>query len=698
MASQSTAGLSLTTRQPWVSQLVELLSSMRFAISALAIVSIASAIGTVLQQNQPPINYINQFGQFWAEIFGALALYSIYNAPWFIGVLGFLLASTSLCVIRNTPKMVAEMRSWRDKIREQSFQVFPHRADAASTLAPQAAAERAVQWLHEAGYKTKQLPRDGAILIAAKRGAANRLGYIFAHAAIVIVCVGGMLDSDLPLRMQMLFGDKQPMRLSEPVDTVPASGRLAADNPSFRGSVLIPEGKSSDVAIVNWRDGSFLQDLPFDITLKRFVIDYYPTGMPKLFASEVTVRDKETGKQFDANIQVNHPLHYKGLVVYQSSFDDGGSKLKVKAFPMKGPLSKPLDLEGVVGESLPLTNGADKLRVEFTGFRAINVEDMGRADGAQEATDKKFKESVASVLSSATKSHSDKPLKNVGPSLQYKLRDGAGQAREFNNYMVPVELDGVWVFLAGVRDTPSEPLRYLRIPADSERSLAEFSRIRAAVANPELRQKAARRFADRAAPQAPNRAELHEQLRASAAKALDTYAERGFESLAAMLEKTVPSGDQERAAEVVMRMVQGVFWELWQVAREHDGLKPMAEDEANNRFAQLAMNAVSDSFLYDAPLLLQLSEFEEIKASVLQVSRAPGKNIVYLGCLLLVLGVFAMLYIRERRAWLWIAPAADGSTKVLFAASTTRPTLDFEREFAQLKQTLPQAVGASSQA
>jgi cytochrome c biogenesis protein len=38
-----------------------------------------------------------------------------------------------------------------------------------------------------------------------------------------------------------------------------------------------------------------------------------------------------------------------------------------------------------------------------------------------------------------------------------------------------------------------------------------------------------------------------------------------------------------------------------------------------------------------------------VQASVFQVARAPGKKLVYLGAVLLIIGVFAMLYIRERR-------------------------------------------------
>ena len=47
----------------------------------------------------------------------------------------------------------------------------------------------------------------------------------------------------------------------------------------------------------------------------------------------------------------------------------------------------------------------------------------------------------------------EKHLRNVGPSITYKLRDAAGQAVEYHNYMLPVELDGQRVFLLGLRET-----------------------------------------------------------------------------------------------------------------------------------------------------------------------------------------------------------------------------------------------------
>jgi cytochrome c biogenesis protein len=114
-------------------------------------------------------------------------------------------------------------------------------------------------------------------------------------------------------------------------------------------------------------------------------------------------------------------------------------------------------------------------------------------------------------------------------------------------------------------------------------------------------------------------------------------------------------------------------------------------DEATALFVRDSLNAVSDSFHFGAPVYLQLNRYEEVKASGLQMTRSPGKNIVYGGSLLLVLGIFTMFYIRERRLWLLVQPASGA---VLFAMSTNRPSPEFEREVARHRETLGQLIEA----
>jgi cytochrome c biogenesis protein len=100
--------------------------------------------------------------------------------------------------------------------------------------------------------------------------------------------------------------------------------------------------------------------------------------------------------------------------------------------------------------------------------------------------------------------------------------------------------------------------------------------------------------------------------------------------------------------------------------------------------------ALSDSMFYPAPVLLQLADFKQVQASVFQVARAPGQKLVYLGAILLIIGVFAMLYIKERRMWIWLEPAPSHpeTTRVRMALSSTRESPDTATEFERLKGLL----------
>jgi len=694
MSSPSTTGIQLNTRRPLVAEIVELISSMRFAIALLAMIAIAAIIGTVMKQGEATSNYINQFGPFWFEVFRKLGLYAVYSAWWFLLLMGTLVTSTTLCIVRNAPKMLSDMRSWRENVRENSLLNFHHKMQWRAPLTRTALAQQSAARLVDAGYKVKLVEKDSGTLVAAKQGAANKFGYIFAHAAIVIICLGGLLDSDIPIRLQEWFFGKTPFTGSGLISQVPAEHRLGTGNPTFRGNTMIPEGQNSSTAILTRPDGVLIQELPFTINLKKFTIDFYSTGMPKLFASDVEVRDNQTGETAKATIEVNKPLIFKGVAIYQSSFEDGGSKLKLTGFPMSGVGSKRFEIAGEVGSSTPLD---DAYTVEWSGFRPFNVENVGPTDDPRAVKKgKSLQEELGEHMGSAGKNANNKNLKNVGPSVSYKLRDKTGQAREYQNYMQPVTIDGATVFLAGMRANPSDNFSYLRIPADDGHSVTEWMRLRAALQDPELRAAAAKRYAERATPKSSTGDALRTQLQASADKSLGIFAgdgkAGGFMAISQFLEK-IPQAEQEKAADVVMKILNGSLWDLWQAARAKDGLPSVTEDETHARFLQLATNALSDSFFYGAPVYLQLDDYTHVQASVFQVTRSPGKKVVYLGCLFLVLGVFAMFYIRERRLWIWIKDDANGgASEALMAMSTQRKTLDFEREFETLKQKLPQAA------
>jgi cytochrome c biogenesis protein len=150
----------------------------------------------------------------------------------------------------------------------------------------------------------------------------------------------------------------------------------------------------------------------------------------------------------------------------------------------------------------------------------------------------------------------------------------------------------------------------------------------------------------------------------------------------------VPEAERQRISEVLLRIVNGALFELANVAREKAGLAALKPDDATQLFMTQAVLALSDAQFYPAPLLFELADFKHVQASVFQVARAPGKNVVYLGAVLLILGVFAMLYIRERRLWVWIESDGEHGSRITTALSTNRRTLDTDVEFERLKQAL----------
>ncbi|TAK92324.1 MAG: cytochrome c biogenesis protein ResB [Burkholderiaceae bacterium] len=682
----NTSGIHLHTKSRWLREWVELLSSMRFAISALVMVALASVIGTILKQNEPFINYVDQFGAFWFEVFKAASLNNVYTAWWFLLIMGLLLVSTSLCVIRNTPKMLHEMRTFRDHVRINGLRALPQHSEFVVTGERAALAARLQRLLQQHGLQTRIDVREQTTLIAAKSGSASRWGYVLAHSAIVVICLGGLVDSGLPVKLQVALQGKQPIRGNALIRDIPASGYLSSSNPTFRGNTLLAEGQSSDQAIVSYDDGMLLQPLPFEIALKKFSIDFYSTGMPRAFVSEVEITDKDNGQKFPATIKVNQPLIYKGIAVYQSSFEDGGSHLTLKSYPMRGASDAVAQIKGDVGGSAALGDGSEKYNIEFTGFRAINVEQFAEADISKNKP-------AASVFSSASKVHADRQQKNIGPSVQYKVRDASGQAREYHNYMLPAEIDGHLWYLTGMRERPGEPFQYLRIPADAEGTVAEFMRLRAALANPRLRALAAQRAASAVQFSEPAKAaEMRAQWNASVTRMLGIFSSGGFEAVARFVLDNIPAAEQPKAVRLLMQVLTDGSWYVWQEARRDAHLPELPRNEANRDFLERALNAASDSFFYGAPMYLQLDGFEEVKASVFQLTRSPGKKAVYLGSLMLVLGIFAMFYIRERRVWAAVTTQPDGSQSVLLAMSMTRKTMDFPQQFARIEQQARSAL------
>lgn len=641
--------------------LLAFLSSMRFAVALLTVLAIASIIGTVLQQNQPMTDYLAKFGPFWFEIFRFLGLFDVYSSPWFVLIMLFLVLSTALCLWRNIPPFLKEMKSFRLKATTESLAAMKHTA-----LSPSGSLNAAVvaRYLEVEGFQYRIVEREDGVLIAAKKGSLSKWGYIFAHLAIIVICLGGLIDSNMLMKIKVAAGILKPDNTTIEAKNFAPASRMGVNTVSFRGDISIPEGQGADVVFVNAGDGVLVQDLPFLVKLNQFHVDFYNTGMPKNFASDITVIDKASGKTQNATVRVNHPFTVNGITIYQSSFGDGGSDLTLKAFDLRAPLTEPATMHAVSMNRYPLTLGQEQYQLEFGEFRLFNVENQDAA-----ATPSGSLNQTLHDLKSVAK---NKQLQNVGPTISYKIRDSAGQAHEYMNYMQPLERDGARFFAVGERAQLGGDYLWLMMPADKDGKLDSFMLLRRGLADPSVRERAI------AAAVAGVPPAQREQFHLAAANLLELFNHNGYLGLDEFIRTKIPEVQRDSMGQLFGQILAATAASVLDVALADAHAAPWDNTEAKGRFVLDSLQALTTLKKFHAPVLLQLTDFKQVKSSGLQMSRSPGQNLVYLGSLLLVLGIICMFYIREKRAWVWLA---DGTMR--FAMGANRHARDLDSEFPE---------------
>lgn len=652
---------------------LEFLGSMNLAIALLVTIAIASVIGTVLLQNQPYNEYYDRFGEFWFKTFELLGLYDVYSSGWFLAILAFLVASTSVCIYRHAPIMIRDMGHFRLNVQLKSLRAFHHRQEWHVGQPLETVAQTGAAFLRARGFRVRNKHHQDHMVVAGMRGAFNRAGYLLTHSAIVLICIGGLIDGNIGLKLKELTGRIEILHEDMRVPEIPEQSRLApGDSVSFRGNRTIPEGATATGVTLNLRDGYVFQELPFAIEVKAFRVEYYTTGQPKSFESDLVIHDEDYLDQpLEKTIAVNHPLIYRGYAIYQSSFGDGGSRLTLKAWPL-GTRGPPSELEGEVFTELDLGTPRGPRTVEFTDFRLFNINPVEDPE-------------------------SEKKFRNWGPSFTYKLRNPAGEAKEYKNYMQPVERDGRLFYMSGVRSSPSEGFGYLRIPADpDDAGLDRFMRLHHLLHDEErlraiVTEYARQRFASQQGEGGPA-SRLVSSVNQMVSQFVDGDLDRVLERMAADL----PPERFERMRDVYLDILINALVAVYEHVLREEGVDVSGgvTDRADRQFFDDAFEALSSLPRYDSPFYLQLSSFEHVEATGLQVTRSPGKSLVYLGCVMLIGGIFVMFYLPQRRAWLHLSPA-PGGTRVVFAATSTRRQLDFDNEYESLRHGLDRALGTT---
>lgn len=637
---------------------IPFLGSMNLAVTLLMMLAIASIIGTILQQNQTFQDYILKFGPFWTQVFNELGLFHVYGAAWFVLVLVFLLISTATCVTRNTPAFLREIKQYSEKL---SFNAYKHQPYAEVIEQPTFDANATEALLKKEGYKTKLHQREDGITVAGMKGRWNRLGYLFTHVSIIIICIGALFDSNLLLKYRELMGDLKAETRTISLDKIPQQSWLGPDNFSFRGSVNVPEGQKTDVLFLPYEDGFLVQKLPFEISVKDFRIEHYDNGQPKSFESDIILKAPDLDQPIVKTIKVNHPLYYKNYAIYQSSFGDGGSLLNLKVYPLLSPFENPLKIQTAVERIEPLKTPVGIFKLELTDFRLFNIVPASEEEKAK----------------------TGKKVHNNGPSVIFKVRNEQGKAWEYENYMSPSMQENRWFYMTGVRAIAAEPFRYLFIPADADRQKKRFFTFLALLNNPiesaKVLSKALPKPQDMSNETYEMQVRLMQQL-------LSLFRQKGFDSISEFIENSVPEADRKKVSEFYFSQTSSALQTLYLDILEKEYTakgKPQPEEvsEFDRQWFEDAITAVSGLSNYGPPMYIELETFQQIQSTGLQITKSPGKDIVYFGSVLLTIGIFFLFYVRQKRIWVVFSKT---SQEVVIAAKDVKDMPETQIEFNRI--------------
>lgn len=641
------------------------LTSMNLAVTLLMFLAIASVIGTVLKQNESFSSYLDVFGPFWFAVFKNLSLFDVYSATWFVAILLFLVASTSSCVIRNAPNFLRDMRSFRLNAQEKSLRGFAHQAEMRTELTPAMLVPRIQASLKSAGFSSRVKASANETLISGRKGSINRIGYVLTHVGIIVILLGGLLDSKMQLKLMDALGMVKVETANIPVSEVPATSKVPVGGlQAFRGTVNIPEHKWGDVVFIGLKDGYVVQELPFKVFVNKFSIEHYDTGMPKSYMSNVTLTDKATGAEITKTIEVNHPVHYMGYNIFQSSFGDGGTKLKMEAWQLNGKAGVAQPIDSAVFDKKNFDFNDQKYQLEFTDFRMYNINPVVGADGL-----------VHQV--------------NYGPSVTFKLRNAAGEAIEYQNYFLPITFKDHQYFLSGVKRSIGGQQQFLYIPADQNGSIKTFMAFLATLSDQAKMQAIAAQLIGDAGhatgADASASAQLTQAASASIAQLVDVFVRQGFPAMqskiaTALAERKLSPEASKQAEQASISVVRSVLERAFLDTLTQLGNKQDFTDK-DAKFFDDAMDAISALPVYGSPILVQPVSFEQIQSTGLEISRAPGAIWVTIGSIMLVLGIFMGFYIHYRRQWILIKPEGFGA-RLLVAGSDVRKNIDFDRDFA----------------
>ena len=273
---------------------VKILGNLTFAINLLLCIACLSIIGTIIEQNQSLQFYISTYSNNnqlsflinW-QLIKYLQLDHVYSAWWFICLMLTLSISLTVCTFSTQLPILQNARRW--KFYSSTTKIL--NLDYAITFS-NSSLSSLIFILNQKTYHVFQKSNQ----IYAYNGLIGRVAPIFVHFSIILLLAGSLLGLFSGIVVQEMI---------------------------ITGETIHPQNIISSGSL------SYLAQ-QFMVHVEDFKIKYNFDNSIHQFISKIEILDNMNRNIFNQILQVNTPIYFHNLTIYQTDWDIIGIRIELE--------------------------------------------------------------------------------------------------------------------------------------------------------------------------------------------------------------------------------------------------------------------------------------------------------------------------------------------------------------------------------
>lgn len=258
-------------------------ASVTLALVLLSLIAFFALIGTLLPQREAAAELAARMSPGLFAFLQRMQVFDLYHSVWFLLLMGLLAVNLIICSLDRFPLVWRRFRIQPVPENTEAFKNLPEENTFQLSSDMQKATEAAGSLLKKRYQNVARADASGSVFFGAQKGRFSSFSVYIVHVSMLVLIGGAAIGS--------IFG--------------------------MEGYMNITEGETENA--VSLRNNRQNMVLPFSVRCDRFKVEFYESGAPRNFQSDLTFI-KGGQAVHSGKLRVNHPIEFEGFRFYQASY------------------------------------------------------------------------------------------------------------------------------------------------------------------------------------------------------------------------------------------------------------------------------------------------------------------------------------------------------------------------------------------